>query len=80
MTDRDNLREHLATTIEAAIREWHTHECPCSKVEHVAQAIIDEFELTVEYEQSWFVGLRDANGMLIKDAKAARIVGKWVEQ
>lgn len=46
----------------------------------LAQATIDEFGLTVERDQSWAVGLRDADGVLIKDTMAQRVVGEWEKQ
>lgn len=50
MTDQDNLRDNIAAVIETA---GHEHEANrlalMPRADYIAQAIIDEFELTVLY-------------------------------
>lgn len=79
MTNETELRDRIADQImPASVRE--IDEATGRAAVAVAGKIIDDLGLTVEYEQSWFVGLRDENGKLIKDAKAKRVVGKWEKQ
>ena len=76
MTDEDNLRDRIVAkaalrarlghVIDEALREKRRRYCECTTHEHVAQAIIDEFGMTVETGQF---------GVAMK-----RVVGKWAKQ
>ncbi len=59
MTDQDNLRDRIAGVVESASFQWDTDfnawqlgrpnsADPGPKSPRIAQAIIDEFELTIE--------------------------------
>ena len=66
----DELRDRMAKIIESALVAWNTDmDTRDSEGEYVAQAIIDEFGLTVE-TVGGFVSVAG-----IHDAR--RVVGKW---
>ena len=86
----DNLRDRIEDTIEAAYAQWEfefeAHEDgnrayvdPGPKDAFVAQAIIDEFGLTME---SRFVYATDLarDDEPVTDDMAQRIVGKWEQR
>lgn len=67
MTDQDNLRDMIAEVISSATTGWVRDEyvTDLSEGDYIAQAIIDEFELTVEECPCAF------------DCKGTRLAGKW---
>ena len=66
MTDQDNLRDRIADLL------WRTDE---KSWEDQAQAIIDEFGLTKEWQPVSRQILND--GTAIENPTQSRIVGKW---
>src|SRR5699024_8766685 len=49
MTSQDELRDRMAEIVNAALGAWNSdRDTPYSEGEYTAQAIIDEFGLTVE--------------------------------
>ena len=76
MTDQDNLQDRMVRVLsrvddEAAARD---DGADVASTRELAQAIIDEFGLTVE--ASMFGGRIDEGAPY----KAARVVGKWERQ
>ena len=74
MTSQDELRDRIAEFIDAALVAWNTDmDTQGSEGEYAAQAIIDEFGLTLE--------LKAERNMTAADPfefdHTQRIVGKW---
>ena len=66
----DELRDRMAKIIDSALVAWNTDmDTRDSEGEYVAQAIIDEFGLTVE-TVGGFVSVAGKHD-------ARRVVGKW---
>ena len=69
MTDQDNLRDRIEEII------WKRTTLTTDITMHVAQAIIDELELTVESGVVFHTVTQE--GVWTKSDSQARIVGKW---
>ena len=75
MTDQDNLRDRLSDVIDRALSAWMTVDDALdgtdegSEQDFVAQAVIDEYGLTVE-TVGGFVSVAGNHD-------ARRVVGKW---
>lgn len=71
MTDQDNLRDRMRGVIDRALSAWLTLDDALdsavkgSEEDFVAQAIIDEFGLTMEERQ------------IFGQSEESRVVGKW---
>ena len=70
MTSQDNLRDRIAGVIHERTAFFGGHAYP----ETLAQAIIDEFGLTVEPREHF---VRLENNGLRRAVASTRIVGKW---
>ncbi|MFE1082461.1 hypothetical protein [Brevibacterium sediminis] len=70
MTDQDNLRDRIAEVISSATTGWVRDEyvTDLSEGDYIAQAIIDEFGMTVEERH------------IFGQAEESRVVGKWEKQ
>lgn len=75
MTDQDNLRERIEGVIDQADDYFFNGNYP----ELLAQAIIDEFGLTVE-AVGGNKSISSADWRVVESPVKTRIVGKWVKQ
>ena len=79
MTSQDELRDRIAEFIDAALVAWNTDmDTQYSEGEYVAQAIIDEFGLTVEIEPGH--DPRECGCSSRAYPAESRVVGKWEKQ
>ena len=75
MSDQDELRARMDRVIDKALDEWNTSGAGgISDSNYVAQAIIDEFGLTVE------TGHITGQGYGLPGVIGKRVVGKWEKQ
>lgn len=74
--DADTLRDRIAEIVNAALVAWNTdRDTQDSEGEYAAQAIIDEFGLTVEHS---VVGHEvHEDGSWTTWPSQSRVVGKW---
>lgn len=84
MTDQDNLRDRIAHLLHRHFELTAIGPVECgheywSDEEHVAQAIIYEFDLTVEERFVYATNLAQEDEP-VTEAMAQRVVGKWEKQ
>ena len=73
--ETEQLRDRIAEIVNAALVAWNTDmDTQYSEGEYVAQAIIDEFGLTVE------TGHITGQGYGLPGVIGKRVVGKWEKQ
>lgn len=75
MTDQDNLRNRLSKVVHTALCTWMGDpDAPGTPSEFAAQAIIDEFGMSVE------TGHITGQGYGLPGVIGKRVVGKWEKQ
>lgn len=74
MTDQDELRDRIEDII------WKRTTLPTDITVLVAQAIIDEFGLTVEMRVSSVGRTVDRRTGIVTNSTQYRVVGKWEKQ
>lgn len=81
MTSQDNLRERMAEIIDAALVAWNTDmDTQDSEGKYAAQAVIDEFGLTVDRAVDTGNRSYDKRTGIITNGWKYRVVGKWEKQ
>ena len=81
MTSSDELRDRIAELIDAALVAWNTDmDTQDSEGAYAAQAVIDEFGLTVEMRVSSVGRTVDRRTGIVTSSTQTRIVGKWEQR